>query len=173
MSTFGVSGKPSYRSNNAFGFLICALSLTATEFYIEPYITEQNCALCTIIRLILVVMAGLFLISFLLNRSMIFQRLAAAIHLLLITSGIITSVRSLFADPGDLSPACNLSSASLFEQGSINALWTTLDNAANCPYPAWQIYQLNVAHLSLILMLIMLVVVWKILIKKQQRNLFF
>lgn len=173
MSTFGVSGKPSYRSNNAFGFLICVLSLTATELYIEPYITEQNCALCTIIRLILVVMAGLFLISFLLNRSMIFQRAAAVIHLLLITSGIITSVSSLFAEQGDLSPACNLSSATLIEQGSFNALWTTLNNAANCPYPTWHIYQLNVAHLSLILMLIMLVLVWKILIKKQQRNLFF
>lgn len=173
MSTFGVSGKPSYRSNNALGFLICVLSLTATELYIEPYITEANCALCTIIRLILVIMTGLFLVSFLLNRSMIFQRLAAVLHLLLITSGIITAVRSLFADQDDLSSACNLNSTTLHEQASFSALWTTLDNAANCPYPAWQIYQLNVAHLSLILMLVLLVAVWKILIKKQQRNLFF
>ena len=74
---------------------------------------------------------------------------------------------------------CSFSGSSSFSflrpvpKPEFNALWTTLDNAANCPYPAWQIYQLNVAHLSLILMLIMLVVVWKILIKKQQRNLFF
>ena len=170
MSTFGTSGKPSYRSNNALGLLICVLSLTATELYIEPYITEQNCALCTIIRLILVIMAGLFLISFLLNRSMFFQRSAAVLHLLLITSGIITSVRSLFVNPDDLTSACNLN---LLEQSNFSALWITLDNAANCPYPTWQIYQLNVPHISLILMLIMLILVWKILIKKQQRNLFF
>ncbi|MBU2967345.1 disulfide bond formation protein B [Amphritea sp. 2_MG-2023] len=173
MSNFGVSGKPSYRSNNALGFFICVASLAVAQAYIDPLIAQSDCALCSVIRIILLLMSGLFLISFLINRSVYFQRFVAVIHLLLITGGVITTLRSLFVDPDNLSSSCELSTSSLLEQGSFNSFLTTLNNAATCPYPDWQVYQLSVAHLSLILMLVLLVIVWKIVIKKPQRNLFF
>ncbi|WP_417227765.1 disulfide bond formation protein B [Amphritea sp.] len=173
MSTFGISAKPSYRSNNALGFFICVASLTITETYIEPLIAQSNCALCSVIRIILLLMSGLFLLSFLINRSVYFQRFVATIHLLLISGGIITIIRSLFVDADNLASSCELSTSLLLEQGSFSALLTTAHNAGICPYPDWHIYQLSVAHLSLILMLVLLVLVWKIVIKKPQRNLFF
>jgi disulfide bond formation protein DsbB len=173
VSTFEVSGKPSYRSNNLLGFLICVASLAVTEIYIEPLIDQSNCALCSVIRIILLLMAGFFLLGFLINRSVYFQRLLATLHLLLIAGGLVTIVRSLFADTSDISESCQQSTSVLLEKGSLNALLTTLDNAGICPVPDWQFYQLNVAHLSLIILLILLVVVWKIMIKKPQRNLFF
>lgn len=173
MSTFGVSGKPSYRSNNILGFLICVASLVVTEVYIEPLIAQSNCALCSVVRIILLLMAGLFLLGFLLNRSVYVQRFLATLHLLLIIGGLVTAVRSLFTDTSNLMESCALSTSVLLEKGSVNALLTTLNNAGSCPFPDWQFYQLNVAHLSLIIMLILLVVVWRIMIKKPQRNLFF
>ncbi|WP_299204235.1 disulfide bond formation protein B [uncultured Amphritea sp.] len=173
MSTFGVSGKPSYRSNNILGFLICVTSLTVTEIYIEPLIAQSNCALCSVVRIILLLMTGLFLLGFLLNRSVYLQRFLATLHLLLITGGLVTVVRSLFADTSNMADSCELSTSVLLEKGTANALLITLDNAGSCPFPDWQFYQLNVVHLSLIILLILLVVVWKIMIKKPQRNLFF
>lgn len=55
MSTFGVSGKPSYRSANALGFLLSAGSLAATAIYLAPIADLENCTLCSVIRLMLVV----------------------------------------------------------------------------------------------------------------------
>lgn len=171
MSTFDVSGKPSYRSNNALGFFLCVTSLTAAEIYIDPLIAQSDCALCTVIRLILLLMSGLFLLSFLINR-VYWQRFVAVFHLLLIGSAMVTTLRSLFVTDDNLPDSCSLGSLP-HEQGSFDALLTTLHNASVCPYPDWHIYQLSVAHLSLILMLILLIIVWKIVIKKPQKNLFF
>ena len=173
MSTVGVSGKPSYRSNNTLGFFICVISLAVAEVYIEPLIAQSNCALCSVVRIILLLMAGLFLIGFLVNRSFYFQRLLATLHLLLITAGLVTIVRSLFADSSTVADSCQLSTSALLEKGSLNALLTTFNNAGICPVPDWQLYQLSVAHLSLIILLVLLLIVWKIMIKKAQRNLFF
>ena len=173
MSTFEVSGKPSYRSNNILGFLICVASLAVAEVYIEPLIAQSNCALCTVVRIIMLLMAGLFMFGFILNRSVYAQRFLASLHLLLIIVGLVTIVRSLFVDTSNLSSSCQLSTSLLLEKGTLNALLTTLENAGSCPFPDWQFYQLNVAHLALIMMLILLIIVWKIMIKKPQRNLFF
>ncbi|MDO6564353.1 disulfide bond formation protein B [Amphritea sp. 1_MG-2023] len=173
MSTLGVSAKPSYRSNNALGFCICVGSLAITESYIEPLIANSDCALCSVIRIIILLMTGLFMMSFLVNRHVYFQRFVAFIHLILISVGCVTVIRSLFVDSHQLPSSCQLSTSLLLEQGSFKALLTTLDNAGSCPYPDWHIYQLSVAHLSFILMLILLIIVWKIIIKKPQRNLFF
>lgn len=172
MSTFGVSGKPSYRSANALGFLLSAGSLAATAIYLAPIADLENCTLCSVIRLMLVVMAGLYLLGFILNIRLL-QRLFGLIHLALLSTGIVTLVRHLITAETPAA-SCSGTTTSLFTNAPTpENLLTLLNDAALCPGLAWTIGGVGVAHLALLLYIVLLGIVWKILTKKQPRQLFF
>ncbi|MCV6610293.1 MAG: disulfide bond formation protein B [Amphritea sp.] len=173
MSTFGVSGKTSYRSNNALGFLLSAAPLAAITVYLAPVADLESCALCSMIRLMLVIMAGLYLVGFVLNFRVL-QRLFALLHLGLLGTGIVTIVRHLLAPTDSIPGSCSdNASALLSNQLNPETALTVLNNAALCPGLEWNISGLGFAHFALIVFILLLIVVWKILTKKQPRNLFF
>lgn len=172
MSTFGVSDRPSYRSNNALGFLLCAAALAGITVYIEPTMDLQSCALCTVVRLSLVVMAGFFLLGFLVNRIIFLQRLFSLLNMALITGILVTIVRNLFATAA-FNESCSMTATELMNsRNGFDTVLISLNNAVYCPELQWHFYDLGFAHLALILFVILLVVVWKILVKKPQRKLF-
>ena len=173
MSISGESDIPSYRSNNALGFLFCAAALAAATLYIEPAIELQYCALCTIVRITLVLMAGLFLLGFIVNRLLFLQRFFALLNIALITGMLVTLVRHLFATAKS-SDSCTMTATELLNtQSEFDTLLISLNNAVHCPKLQWHFHDLSFAHLASILFLILLVVVWKILVKKPQRKLLF
>lgn len=173
MSTFGVSGKPSYRSTNALGFLLSAGPLAAITIYLAPVADLEGCALCSLIRLTLVCMAGLYLVGFLLNFRLL-QRLFGLIHLLLLGTGIVTLVRHLIAVAETAPPACTQNATTLFTGNpGPDTLIAVLNNAALCDGLNWNIGGLGFAHFALLVFILLLIVVWKILTKKPPRNLFF
>ncbi|MEH6579406.1 MAG: disulfide bond formation protein B [Amphritea sp.] len=174
MSTFGITGRPSYRTNNALGFFICAAILAFANLYIEPVISLDNCALCTLVRLILLVMAGLFMLGFLFNSSTLLQRLFSVLNFSLIITGIATVILNLTnATKNDLQASCKQDPVALFDSLPFqDALVTTLGNASNCPDLQWNFSGLSFAHISLATFMVLFIVVWKLVTKKQRRNLF-
>ncbi len=175
MSTFGVTGRPSYRTNNALGFLICAGTLAFANLYIEPIVSLETCALCTLIRLILLAMAGLFLLGYLLNASTLLQRLFSALNIGLIATGIITILLNLSTPAApELAASCKQEAMSLINSMPLqDALFTALGNASRCPDLAWNLSGVSFAHLALAVFIVLFIVVWKLLTKKTRRNLFF
>ena len=172
MATIGVLSTPSYRSDNAFGFLICAVALVTAELYLEPLADLQNCLLCAVIRLLLVAMAGLFLAGFIINRFIFLQRLIALTNMVLVCTGLVTLIRHLFST-GTSSTSCNMTSSDLLDIQSPDQIIVALNSAVSCPKLGWNIYDFGVAHMSLILFAILFVVIWQILTKKQQKKTFF
>lgn len=175
MSTLDVSGRPSYRSNNAFGFIICALLLAAVSLYIEPHTTLADCALCTVVRALLLTMSGAFLLGFLLNFSRLIQLFLSVINMVLLLTGIVTIIRHTLTPITEVpAPSCNQAVlAQLDTSPPQEVLLSALNNAITCPGPQWNLYGVSFAQLSLASFVILFLVVWKLMTKKQKRNLSF
>ncbi|WP_432470503.1 disulfide bond formation protein B [Amphritea sp. HPY] len=175
MSTLDVSGRPSYRLNNAFGFIICALLLATVSLYIEPHTTLANCALCTVVRALLLAMSGAFLLGFLLNFSRLIQLLLSVINMVLLLTGIVTIIRYTLTPITEVpAPSCNQAVlAQLDASPPQDVLLSALNNAIICPGPQWNLYGVSFAQLSLAAFVILFLVVWKLMTKKQKRDLSF
>lgn len=175
MSTLDVSGRPSYRSNNAFGFIICALLLAAISLYIGPQTSLADCALCTVVRAILLAMTGVFLLGFLLNFSRLIQQFLSVINIVLLLTGIVTIIRHTLTPITEVpAPSCNQAVLAQLERSRPEeVLLGALNNAVICPGPEWNLYGISFVQLSLAAFIILLVVVWKLMTKKLKRNLSF
>jgi len=175
LSNLDLSGKVSYRSNNTVGFLICALLLAAASLYIDPLSPLSDCALCTLVRTLLVAMAGIFVLGFLLNGSKLIQRFLSAINIVLCLTGIVTVVRHLISvKTDDLPESCSMSLMQMIDQLTPQqAIFNTLNNAVYCPGSDWKLFNIGFAELSIAAFIILLAVVWKLMTKKTKRKLTF
>lgn len=175
MSTLDVSGRPSYRSNNALGFFICAVLLAAISLYIEPQTSLANCALCTLVRAILLAMSGVFLLGFVLNFSRLIQLFLSVINMILLFTGIVTIIRNTLTPITETpAPSCNQVVLEQLENvPPQEVLFGALNNAVSCPGSSWNLYGVSFTQLSLAAFIILLVVVWKLMSKKQKRKLSF
>ncbi len=173
VSTFGVTGRPSYRSNNLLGFVICAGILGAINIYISPLLNLAECALCTVTRLTFVAMAGLFFLGFIFNSSVWLQRLFSIISLLLIALTATASIRNLAQESRTATEQCIQPVVDVLKINNLDSIIAAYQNASVCPVQEWQLGVLSYAHLSLIALAGLTVVVWKIMTKKVRRDTFF
>nr|WP_243431932.1 disulfide bond formation protein B [Aliamphritea spongicola] len=173
VSTFGVTGRPSYRSNNLLGFVICACLLAAINIYISPLINLAECALCTVTRLTLVAMAGLFFLGFIFNSMAWLQRLFSIFNLLLITLAATASIRNLAQESRTAAEQCTQPVVDVLKINNLEGILAAYQNASVCQVQEWQLGVLSYAHLSLIALAGLTVVVWKLMTKKAPRDTFF
>ncbi|WP_261842075.1 disulfide bond formation protein B [Aliamphritea ceti] len=173
VSIFGVTGRPSYRSNNLLGFVVCAGILAAINIYINPQINLTECALCTVTRLTFVAMAGLFFLGFIFNSIGWLQRLFSVFNLLLIALAAIASMRNLAQESRTAAEQCSQPIINVLNINNLDSVVSAYQKASVCPVQDWQLGVLSYAHLSLIALAGLTVVVWKLMTKKARRDAFF
>jgi len=161
----------SYRLGNFLGLVACAGALGLALLYLQDRPGMETCPLCTLTRIILLVMALLFAIGWILNPKPWLQRLLAGLNLLLALGGLATSARHIWLDtttgadcPQGITPAEPLS--------AMQSLGDTLRGVGHCPGQDWSLPGVPLAYLTLVLFAALVVLTWKQVRKQSRRNYF-
>ncbi|GGO83244.1 disulfide bond formation protein B [Marinobacterium nitratireducens] len=163
----------SYRLINFIGLVLCAGTLAFAVLYMQGELGLQPCPLCTLTRVILLIMAAIFLIGWLLNPRAWLQRLFAGFNLLLATGGIAASIRQVWLRTTQDLPACaQLDDAMLNGGPGMPSLADTFRGIGECADNGWQVLGIDWPYLTLALFVILFVLLWRQLRKRARRSYF-
>ncbi len=161
----------SYRLSNFIGLSICAGALGFALIYLQQELGLEPCPLCTLTRFIFLCLALLFAIGWILNPRPWLQRLLSGLNLLLLLGGLATSLKhawlNMTASP-DCVPETPPQSLSVLQ--SITQALRGSDICASGT--EWSLSGLQVPHLTLLLFVALLMLVWQQLRKKSRRSYF-
>jgi len=164
-----------YRRINALGFLACSSALAFAILYLEGELGLDPCPLCTLVRIIVLTMAAIFLIAFLHNPKQGGQRFYGGLNFLLVGGGLATTARHIWLQnlPADEVPACGPGLEYMMEMMPVfDVLHQILSGSGECADIQWTYLGLTLPEQSMAFFVVMLVLVWKQLSKKNPRSYF-
>lgn len=164
-----VTSGMSYRLSNFIGLSICAGALGFALLYLQQEQGLESCPLCTLTRFIFLCLTLLFGIGWILNPRPWLQRLLSGLNLLLLIAGLATSLKHAWIN-ATATPDCTADTP----PDALSALQSISQALAdNCASGTdWSLLGLQVPHLSLLLFVVLLVLVWQQLRKKSRRSYF-
>ncbi|UTW13884.1 disulfide bond formation protein B [Marinobacterium rhizophilum] len=161
----------SYRLSNFIGLSICAGALGFALIYLQQQLGLESCALCTLTRFIFLCLALLFAIGWVLNPRPWLQRLLSGLNLLLLLAGLATSLKHTWLNL-TASPEC-VPETPPQVLSPMQSITEALRGGEACASGTeWGLFGLQVPHLTLLLFIVLLVLVWQQLRKKSRRSYF-
>lgn len=164
----------SYRLLNLINFAMGAGALAYSASALDPLLGGLNCLLCQTVRASLLAITLIALFAFLHNPWVAGQRIYAFFSILAGTLGLAASSRSLWLANAD--PTTNICSSGLKEWLISIPLSpeveTYLEQNTACA-PPWEYLGFTLAHYSAAIFIILLLISWKILIRRPKNRLFF
>ncbi len=157
---------------NFLGLAACAGALAFASFYLQDEPGFESCPLCTLTRVILLIMAVLFAIGWVFNPRVWLQRLLASLNLLFVVGGIATSVRHIWLSSLTTANCSEIGVASVEYRTALQTISDAFRGIGHCTDSPWSLLGLQVPHLALALFVGLLLLVWRQLRKKVRRSYF-
>jgi disulfide bond formation protein DsbB len=164
----------SYRRLNLIGFILSGSALAYAALELEQVLGGIHCTLCTLVRLSLLCMSGIFLFAFLHNPWISGQRIYAFLNGLLALVGLSSAARYVWLDanPNLLAQGCTTGLPEV-----THLLPEPLAELLNGPYEclaSTEIFSgITLPHITLALFIILFVITWKLLFRRPTPRLFF
>lgn len=163
----------SYRLINFIGLAACGGTLAFAVLYLQGELGIEPCPLCTVTRVILLVMAVLFLIGWVINPRPWLQRLLAGCNLLLVFGGLAASLRQIWLRTTADLPTCDQLDGTALNGGpGMPSLAEAFRGVGECADNGWTLAGIDWPYLMLVLFVLLLVLVWRQLRKRARRSYF-
>lgn len=163
----------SYRLINFLGLLFCGGTLAFAVLYLQGQLGIKPCPLCTITRVILLIMSVLFLIGWLLNPRPWLQRLFAGLNLLLVFAGLAASLRQIWLRSTTELPACDqVGDTATLSGPGMPSLTDAFRGVGECSGNGWQLFGVEWPYLMTGLFVLLFLLVWRQLRKRARRSYF-
>ncbi|NVK40037.1 MAG: disulfide bond formation protein B [Oceanospirillaceae bacterium] len=163
----------SYRLINFIGLVLSAGTLAFAVLYLQGELGIQPCPLCTITRVILLIMSALFLIGWLLNPRPWLQRLFAGVNLLLTFGGLAASIRQIWLRTTQDLPSCDELEGTLLNGApGMPSLADAFRGVGECANNGWRLFGIDWPYLTLALFVVLFVLLWRQLRKRERRSYF-
>ena len=167
---------PVYRRLNALGFLCSLSALIYIVLSLQTGTTDLISPLSSLIRLIILICTGLFFIALIHNPGVSGQRFYSFINLLVVCSGLGAAVYHLWVQSqpeqidGSLQNMCQLPFEQLMatQQSIVGKLELLFSLSSNCTAEALPAIPIGFAEQSLFLFLMLFLLCWKMLLKKER-----
>lgn len=159
---------PSSRLLFTFAFLGCA-GIIATALYLEHFVGLVPCPLCYVQRVAVIFFAVICLLAALHNPARLGQRIYAAWSVLAVGLGIAAAGRQIWLQglPKDQLPACLPSLDYMLEAFPIQEIISKMmHGTADCAEVTWTLLGFNLAEISLLGFMMMLVFSIFIMLRK-------
>lgn len=150
----------SYRRIYLTGFVLAAAALGVSVFFMELYLGLEPCPLCVLSRIVVVLIAVLFLLIALHNPGILGQRIYALVAVLLVLLGIAISARHIWLQslPAGEVPGCTPDLGYLVNHFSLSEVFDTLFNSSGeCADISWTFLGLTIPEQTLFLFIIILI----------------
>lgn len=162
----------SYRRLNFFGLLISAGAVSYAALQLDSVLGSQQCAFCTPIRALLLVMAVLFALAWIHNPQRLGQRVYAFFNTLLALVGIAATGQMVWLELRPNGGDCGLLSA--LPQATLSApLDSEVSSASQCGGITWDLFGISLPQIGLTLFIILLIVLWKVIRQRPRERLFY
>lgn len=165
--------RPSSRQLFLLGFLGCS-ALIAMALYLEHIVGLVPCPLCHVQRFAVVLFAVICLLASVHNPLSLGRRIYAGLALLTAAFGIATAGRQIWLQglPEDQLPACLPPLEFMLEAFPLQDIISKmLHGTADCAEVNWTLLGLNIAQLSMISFVLMLLMSLYILARKDSSSL--
>jgi len=162
----------SYRLINFLGLLFCGGTLAFAVLYLQGQLGIQPCPLCTITRVILLIMSLVFLVGWLLNPRPWLQRLLAGLNLLLVFAGLAASLRQIWLRNTVELPPCDQLGAPPLGGPGMPSLADAYRGVGECSGNGWQLFGIDWPFLMIGLFALLFLLLWRQLRKRARRSYF-
>lgn len=163
----------SYRQFYFIGFVLALTALTIAVFFMEIYLGLEPCPLCVLSRIVVVLMATLFLLIMLHNPGVIGQRIYAIVVITLVILGIAISARHIWLQslpPGEV-PGCTPDLGYLVSHFSLFEVLDTLFNSTGeCADVNWTFLSLTIPQQTLLFFIMMLTIPIIVMVKTLKQH---
>tara|TARA_B100000035_G_C20959592_1_gene535881 strand:- start:493 stop:993 length:501 start_codon:yes stop_codon:yes gene_type:complete len=152
------------------GLIICILSLFVAYIYFDLIEGLAACTLCVLDRLIIFIIASIFLIS-LLTKNRYFFKTLFSFNLLLCSFGIISTIRHIWLQyfyDETVMEGFGCGGGFFYYITTLpllDALKNIFDNPTPCNEIKWQLFGLSIPMYTFILFLILTIITIKILLR--------
>jgi len=152
------------------GLIICILSLFVAYIYFDLIEGLAACTLCVLDRLIIFIIASIFLIS-LLTKNKYFFKTLFSFNLLLCSFGIISTIRHIWLQyfyDETVMEGFGCGGGFFYYITTLpllDALKNIFDNPTPCNEIKWQLFGLSIPMYTFILFLILTIITIKILLR--------
>ena len=150
----------SYRLLNLYGLLLCIGSLLFAILYLENTLYLDPCPLCVLDRVVIMILAGVFLLALLHNSKTFFVKLYGGVCVLFSLIGIFLAARHIWLQnlPKDQVPECGPDIYYMLETLPIfKVLESVLAGSGSCAEVSWTFAGLTIPEQTLILFVLLLV----------------
>lgn len=150
-----------YRLVNFLGFLICVGSIAFAVLYLQGELGLDPCPLCMAARLMVLFIAGVFLVAFLFNPRQLGQRFFSVLGMLGSFGGLAVSLRHSWLQtlPKDKIPECGPGLEYMLETFPLkDALGMMLTGSGECAEIQWTFLGLTLAQQTVLLFLVLLII---------------
>lgn len=166
---------PRYRLLNLFGFLLCVFAIAFAVLYLQGELGLDPCPLCMAARLVVLTVAGIFLLAFLHNPRQLGQRIYSLLGILATLAGLGVSLRHVWLQslPADEVPECGPGLEYMLEAFPLkDALGMILTGSGECAEVQWQFLGLTLPQQTVIFFAVILLIQVIQFRKKQPRGYF-
>lgn len=149
----------SLRTIHGSGLLLCVASLLIAVYYMEGRLGLAPCPLCILDRVVLAVLAALFLLALLLNPQKTGQIILALFLAVFSGLGIALAGRHIWLQSlsGQALPDCTPELAYMMEQFPLlETLSIILNTSGECAQIDWRFLSLSIPQQTLILFVVLL-----------------
>lgn len=139
---------------NIVGFLVCVTSLLFAVLFLQGVLYLNPCPLCIIDRLLISMMAIVFLVAAVHNPVGVFRLIYIVINFILVIAAFLVGARHVWLQhlPADQVPECGAGLEFMLE---VFPLWEVLrkvfTGSGECAEIQWQFLGLSIPELTLIL----------------------
>ncbi len=145
---------PPPRSLHAGGFVLCVGALLVAVFFMEGRLGLAPCPLCILDRVVIALMALIFLLAFVHNPAHVGQRIYAGVNIAFGAIGVALAGRHVYLQslpPGEV-PDCTPDLDYMLEAFPLSeTLSIVLNSSGECAEIAWTFLGLSIAQQTLIL----------------------
>ncbi len=151
---------PTPRTLHAGGFVLCVAALLVAVFFMEKHLGLAPCPLCILDRVVVVLMALVFLSAFLHDPALVGQRLYAGVNIAFGAVGVALAGRHVYLQslpPGEV-PDCTPDLDYMLDAFPLSkTLSTVLNSSGECAEVAWTFLGLSIAQQTLLLFILLTV----------------
>lgn len=145
---------PPLRTLHAGGFILCAAALLVAVLFMEKHLGLAPCPLCILDRVVVVLMALVFLFAFLHDPALVGQRIYAGLNIAFGAVGVALAARHVYLQslpPGE-APDCTPDLDYMLETFPLSkTLSVVLNSSGECAEVAWTFLGLSIAQQTLLL----------------------
>ncbi|WP_293268893.1 disulfide bond formation protein B [Neptunomonas sp.] len=165
----------SYRRLNLAGFCISGAALAYASVSLEQQLSAINCSLCSIVRLCLLCMTGIFFLAFLHNPWKFGQRFYGLINWLIAIIGLATGGRYVWLD--SQAETTSLCSTGLETWTStvpfLSDIHHLLIENNECLDNSWQQLGLSLPQITTAVFALLFLITWRVLTRSPRAKLLF